>query len=207
MYSVDEIRENYKDFSDSKIENIAKNESKGLRKDVLGILKDEIEKRNLDKNLISWVETETKSFDGIERDSLKTKIQNLNCPKCSEKKDRLYGFEINQIVSVLLFTNDTRNEKILCLSCGKKAKFKAILITFFAGWWSRHGILLTPFTVLKDSFNFLFIEKISDRIMNRLIDENTGHFRRKGIENETLNRLIKRRNEKEVLEDEGYDFT
>ncbi len=207
MYSVEEIRENYKGFSDSKIENIAKNESKGLRKDVLGILKDEIEKRNLDKNLISWVETETKSFDGIERDSLKTKIQNLNCPKCSEKKDRLYGFEINQIVSILLFTNDTRNEKILCLSCGKKAKFKAILITFFAGWWSRRGIFLTPFTVLKDSFNFLFIEKISDKIINRLIDENTGYFRRKGIEKETLNQLIKRRNEKEISEDEGYDFT
>lgn len=207
MYSVDEIRENYKSFSDSKIENIAKNESKGLRKDVLGILKDEIKKRNLDKNLISWVETETKSFDGIERDSLKTKIQNLNCPKCSEKKDRLYGFEINQIVSVILFTNDTRNEKILCLSCGKKAKLKAILITFFTGWWSRRGILLTPWIVIKDSFNFLFINKISDKIINRLIDENTGHFRRKGTENGTLNRLIKRRNEKEILEDEGYDFS
>ena len=206
MYSVDEIKENYKDFSDSKIENIAKKESKGLRKEVLGILKAEIEKRNLDKNLISWVETETKTFEGIERESLKTKIQNLNCRKCSEKKDRIYGFEINQIVSVLLFANDTRNEKILCLSCGKKAKFKAILITFFAGWWSRRGIFLTPFTVIKDSFNFFFIEKISDRIINRLIDENTGHFRRKGIENGILNRLIKRRNEKDILEEESYGY-
>tara|TARA_R100000935_G_scaffold53884_1_gene82085 strand:- start:406 stop:1029 length:624 start_codon:yes stop_codon:yes gene_type:complete len=207
MYSVEEIRENYKGFSDSKIENIAKKESKGLRKDVLGILKEEIEKRNLDKNLISWVETETKTYDGIERDSLIKKIQNLNCPKCADKKDRLYGFEINQVVSVLLFANDTRNEKVLCLSCGKKAKLKAILITFFAGWWSRRGILLTPWIVIKDSFNFLFINKISDKIINRLIDENTGHFRRKGTENGTLNRLIKRRNEKEILEDEGYDFT
>ena len=207
MYSVEEIRENYKEFSDSKIENIAKKESKGLRKEVLGILKDEIEKRKLDKNLISWVETETKTYSGIERDLLIKKIQNLNCPKCSEKKDRLYGFEINQVVSVLLFANDTRNEKILCLSCGKKAKWKAILITFFAGWWSRRGIFLTPWIVIKDTFNFLFINKISDKIINRLIDENTGHFRRKGTENGTLNRLIKRRNEKEILEDEGYDFT
>ncbi|MCB0453417.1 MAG: hypothetical protein KDC94_11155 [Aequorivita sp.] len=207
MYSIDEIRENYKEFSDSKIENIAKKESKGLRKEVLGILKDEIEKRKLDKNLISWVETETKTYSGIERDLLIKKIQNLNCPKCSEKKDRLYGFEINQVVSVLLFANDTRNEKILCLSCGKKAKWKAILITFFAGWWSRRGIFLTPWIVIKDTFNFLFINKISDKIINRLIDENTGHFRRKGTENGTLNRLIKRRNEKEILEDEGYDFT
>jgi len=206
MYSVEEIRENYKEFSDSKIENIAKNESKGLRKDVLGILKEEIEKRNLDTNLISWVETESNSFEGIERESLIKKIQNLNCPKCSEKKDKLYGFEINQIVSVILFANDTRKEKILCLSCGKKAKLKAILITFFAGWWSRRGILLTPLTVIKDSINFMFINKISDRIINRLIDENTGEFRRKGTENNVLNRIIKRRNNKEISEGQGYDF-
>ena len=50
----------------------------------------------------------------------------------------------------------------------------------------------------------MFINKISDKIINRLIDENTGHFRRKGTENGTLNRLIKRRNEKEILENEGY---
>jgi hypothetical protein len=206
MYSFEEIRENYKGFSDSKIENIAKNESKGLRKEVLRILKEEIEKRNLDKILISWVDTETNTFDGIERESLIKKIQHLNCPKCS-KKDKLYGFEINQIVSVLLFAYDTRNEKILCLSCGKKAKLKAIVFTFFAGWWSRRGIFLTPWIVMKDSFNFLFIDKISDKIINRLIDENTGHFRRKGIENKTLILLIKKRNEQEILENEGYDFT
>ena len=98
MYNIEEIRENYKGFSDSKIENIAKKESKGLRKEVVEILKEEIEKRNLDKNLISWVETETKTFDGIERESLIKKIQHLNCPKCSEKKDRLYGFEINKVI-------------------------------------------------------------------------------------------------------------
>ncbi len=206
MYSVEEIRENYKEFSDSKIENIAKNESKGLRKDVLGILKEEIEKRNLDTNLISWVETESNSFEGFERESLIQKIQNLNCPKCSEKKDRLYGFEINRIISFLLFANDTRKEKILCMSCGKKEKFYAIIITFFAGWWSRRGIFLTPITVVKDSINFLFINKISDRIINRLVNENTGEFRRKGTENRILNQIIKRRNNKEISEGEGYDF-
>ncbi len=207
MYSVEEIRENYKRFSDSKIENIAKKESKALRKDVLVILKEEIEKRNLDKNLINWVETETKTYDGIERISLIRKIQNLNCPKCAEKKDRLSGFEINQVVSVLLFANATRKEKILCLSCGKKEKLKAIVITFFVGWWSKGGILLTPWILVKDLFNFLLINKLSDKIINRLINENTGYFRRNGTENGTLSLLIKRRNEKDIKEDGGYNFT
>ncbi|HHB51650.1 MAG TPA: hypothetical protein ENK75_01195, partial [Saprospiraceae bacterium] len=146
MIDIKEIEENYTRFSDSQIENIAAYESKGLRKEVLGILKKEIEKRELDKNLITWVEAETNSYKGMERESLKIKIQNLNCPKCSRKEDKLYGFEINRVISVLLLTYDTRKEKILCKSCGKKEKLYAILITFFAGWWSRRGILLTPLT-------------------------------------------------------------
>lgn len=32
MYNIKVIRENYKSFSDSKIENIARNESKGFEK-------------------------------------------------------------------------------------------------------------------------------------------------------------------------------
>ncbi len=207
MYSVEEIRENYKEFPDSKIENIAKNESKGLRKEVLGILKDEIEKRNLDRNLINWVETETKTFDGIERESLINKIQNLNCPKCSKKKDKLYGFEINKIMSILLLTFISRKEKVLCKSCGKKEKLKALIITLFAGWWSANGFLKTFWVLIMDTTNFLYLDKISSKILNRIVNENTGHFRRKGTENGTLNRLIKRRNEKDILEDEGYDFT
>ena len=66
MYSVKEIRENYKGFSDSEIENIARNESKGLRKEVLGILKQEIEKHLLfgywDKE---WVEEKLNSVELI----------------------------------------------------------------------------------------------------------------------------------------------
>lgn len=33
MYCIKEIRENYKHYPDAKIENIARNESKGLRRD------------------------------------------------------------------------------------------------------------------------------------------------------------------------------
>ncbi len=206
MYNIEEIRENYKGFSDSKIENIAKKESKGLKKEVVEILKEEIEKRNLDKNLISWVETETKTFDGIERESLIKKIQHLNCPKCSEKKDRLYGFEINKVMSFLLLTFISRKEKVLCKSCGKKEKLKAIIITFFTGWWSVNGFLKTFWVVIMDTTNFLYLDKISQKILKRIVDENTGYFRRKGTENGTLNQLIKKRNEKEIMEDEGYDF-
>lgn len=194
MYSIQEIRENYKEFSDSKIITIAQNESKGLRKEVVGILIDELKKRNLSERLVYWVQTETNTFEGIERDLLVKKIQQLHCPNCEKKVDRLYGFEINQVVSVVLFAYITQHKKVMCSSCGKNAKFIAILITFFAGWWSRRGIFLTPWIVVRDSFNFLIIPKISRKIIHELIDENTGHFRRNGTENEVLVELLKSRN-------------
>jgi hypothetical protein len=193
MYSIEEIKENYQGFSDSKIENIARNESKGLRKEVLQILKDEIVKRNLNQNLISWVDTEANLFEGIERKNLIDKIQKLNCPKCG-LKSKLFGFETNTVKAALIFTSFKRNEVILCKSCGKQEKLNALLITFFAGWWSGKGFLMTPFTIIKDLSNFLFIDKISNRILNSFIDKTTGTYRRYGTEDIVLTRLINWKN-------------
>ena len=206
MYSTEEVKENYKSLSDSKIVSLAQNESKSLRKEILSILKDEIEVRNLDKNLINWVDAETNSFAGLERKDLINKIQNLNCPKCNKTADKLRGFEINTITSFLIFSNYSRKEKILCNGCGKKEKLYALLITFFAGWWSRQGIFQTPWVIIKDSVNFIFLEKISNRIFDRVINDNTGYLRLKGTEQKTLSNLIKKINGKEVLEDDGFDF-
>jgi len=139
-------------------------------------------------------------LEGIERKLLIKKIQNLNCPKCSKKKERLYGFEINQIISVFIFSNHTRNEQILCLSCGMKTKIRTILITVFAGWWSKRTILLTPKIIVKDIYNFLFIKKLSNQIINNLINEKSGYFKRKGIDEESLNVLLKSRNVKHIAQ-------
>jgi hypothetical protein len=193
MFSVEDIRENYKRFPDAKIENIARNESKGLRKEVLSVLKDEIIRRQLNLSLISWIDAETKSFEGLERKNLIQKIQYQHCPKCLEKT-KLFGFETHTVKSFLIGTSSSRDEQILCASCGKTAKLNAIVITFFAGWWSGKGFLLTPFTILKDALNFLFIDKISDRILNTFVDDRTGSFRRYGTDDSVLTRLIQWKN-------------
>ncbi|MBF8151239.1 hypothetical protein ITJ86_15120 [Winogradskyella sp. F6397] len=193
MYSVEEVRENYKRFPDAKIEKIARNESKGLRKEILTVLKDEIIRRQLNRSLISWVDSETQSFTGLERQSLIRKIQNQRCVKCSEKR-KLYGFETHTVKSFLIGMSTSRNEQILCKPCGKQEKLNAIVMTFFAGWWSAKGFLLTPFTIFKDVINFLFIEKISDRILNGFVDDVTGSFRRYGTDDNVIYRLIKWKN-------------
>jgi len=190
MYSVEEIRENYKEFSDSKIENIARNESKGLRKEILKVLKTEIENRNLDERLITWVDAETKTLTDFEKQSLIKKIENLNCPNCGQKRRKLIGQEFNTIISLILWCNDTTENRILCYYCGRNKKIKSFLITGFAGWWSKRGILLTPYTLIKDTINIFFQKKINDRIIAEFIEQNNGMFRLHGTDNENLSNLI-----------------
>ena len=193
MYSLKEIKENYRSFSDSKIENIARNESKGLRKEGLHILKDEITRRNLNPNLINWINTEAKSYEGLERKTLLKDIQSQNCPRCNYET-KLYGFETNTVKSFLIAASIKRKEFILCMDCGKKEKLNAIVITFFAGWWSGSGFLKTPYYILTDIFNFLYIDKISARILEKFIDKYNGTFRRHGANSSTITRLINLKN-------------
>ena len=202
MYNLKDIEKTYKGFSDSQIEKIAREESKSLRKEVLYILKNEIDKRNLDKTLINWIETETKFYEGLERKELLERIQRLECPKCKQESGKLLGFEINQIIGILIFTARSKKEKVLCRNCGKKEKTYALITTFFLGWWSIHGIIQTPILLIKEAFNFPTSDKISDSILNNFIDKNTGDLRRNGTGSVILTELIRLKNENEFLEDD-----
>lgn len=198
MYNIEEIKENYKKFSDAKIVDIARYQSKGLRKEVLEILKDEIVHRGLDKRLISWVDAETDTLTDLEIHSLINKIENLPCPDCLQKKGKLSGFEINRVVSVIFDTNDTTNWKIICSKCGNREKIKSMMVTLLAGWWSRHGFFLTPYILIKDSINFFFQKKMSDRILIQFIEKNTGLIRLRGTEEKALIGLIRSHNKREI---------
>lgn len=156
MYSVEEIKENYKSFSDSKIENIARNESKGLRKEILGILKNKIEKRNLDKRLITWVEAETNTLTDFEKKKVYEKIHRLNCPNCGSKHSNLRGHKFKTIISFIIFSNQIEKNRIFCNSCAKNKRVKSFLTTVIFGWWSIKGLFLTPYTIITEIIITLF---------------------------------------------------
>ncbi|WP_299216652.1 hypothetical protein [uncultured Aquimarina sp.] len=195
MYTVDEIKNNYKKMSDSQIEKIALFESKGLRKDVINILRSEIKNRKLNSDLLNWVNAETKAFKEQEIIELKNKISNLTCPNCLNNTTKLSGFEINKIISFLVYSKETNQKKVLCKNCGNKEKTTSILQNLFFGWWSRNGILATPYLIIKDLINLFYSEKISDRILVKMIEGNTGYFRMNGTEKEILSDFINKFNE------------
>lgn len=196
MYESEDIRENYKKFHDEKIIEIARNESKGLRPEVLGILKEEIIKRNLDSTLINWIDAESKPITEEEKEALKYILERLPCPSCYRQAINLRGYEINTTVSCIFSCSETTEKKFLCTKCGNREKIKSIVSTFFLGWWSQRGILMTPINVTIDLINLFYSNKISNRIFDEFIEINIGRIRLRGATEKALKSLVTNYNNK-----------
>lgn len=198
IYDIDEIKKRYQGFSDIKIKRIARNESKQLRPEIREILKDEIQKRKLNKNLLTWIYAENDTLTDFEKQSLFRKIENLKCPNCNKKRNKLIAQEFNTVVSVILWCKNTTQNKILCHYCSKNLKLKSFLITILTGWWSRTGFLLTPYTLAKNIINLFYQRKINNRIISEFIEYNNGIFRLYGTDDETVFNLISRYNDNDL---------
>ena len=74
---IEQIKKNYENFDDSKIEILAKNEAGSLESEVIPILVNEIKKRNLDIDLIKGIEAQTKELTENEIQEIKLKIESL----------------------------------------------------------------------------------------------------------------------------------
>lgn len=195
MFSVDEIRENYQKFADFQIEKIARDESKTLRHDVLIVLKDEIERRNLDPNLITWVDAETQTLSNKEKTNLLRNLKKLDCSNCSTKSQKLSGHKYSSLIAAIIWKKQTDHMKILCDSCGRSEKLSAFFKTFLFGWWSKSGIFLTPFLLLKFLYIPFFKQKHHKQVLNDFIHKNNGLLRLHGSEGEALQSIIKSYNE------------
>lgn len=175
MWTVEEIRENYRKFDDWKIEELASN-PKGVRKDIVPILNEEIERRNLDIALIKWVNYETNTFEGLERKNLILKIRKSECSICNETS-KLNGYQFNTIVSALIVETHQRELQIICDDCARSKRLKSMRTTFFFGWWSGDGLFSTPLTLVSDFIRIFRKEAEDKEIMDEFIYNNTGMLR------------------------------
>lgn len=193
MYTPEEIAENYKKMDDAELIKFASTEARTLRKDIVKVLKKEIESRNLDTSLLSWIDSEVQDFSGLERTSLLQKIKGSQCPNCGVCTD-LNAYEFTRITSYLIRCVQKKYTLIICSSCGRKEKWTTIGLNFLLGWWSKFGILATPYIIIKDILNLFFIKRISSRILEEFIDVNTGYFRRNGTDKVTVSTSVKNYN-------------
>jgi hypothetical protein len=175
MITLESIQENYQNYDDKKIVELAM-KPRGLRKDVIPILSNELTKRQLNPKLIKWVNYETNVFEGIERELLKHTITSSYCTECGVNTD-LKGYHFHTKMSFLVQIVNESVDKIICQECAKKERIKSMTTTFFLGWWSRRGILSTPFVLIDDLSKLLSVKKQSELILNEFIDTHTGVLR------------------------------
>ena len=132
---LNDIRENYRNFDDYKIEKIASEEAGSLRPEALEILKSEIKKRNLNENLLKSVDSQTRELTESEFEEYCKMLRNHPCPKCNSKTSKLNVSMVGRVVSMLVLTNYEKKLKVACSDCldelNKNANMKSALL----GWW------------------------------------------------------------------------
>ncbi len=131
-----DIRENYRNFDDEKIEIIATEEVGSLRPEVIFILKEEIARRNLDKNLVASIDLQTRVLTETEFKEYYEILRNHSCPTCNSRTNKINATMVGQVVSIILLTNYEKRLKVACSDCldtlHKKANIKSALL----GWWA-----------------------------------------------------------------------
>lgn len=175
MIEIDQIKENYKNFDDPKIESIAKTQAKDIREDVVPVLFAEIERRGLGPELINWVKAERRVLSPVELDRMKEKVRWLPCPACGRKGSRLEGIVIRTVIGFIIGADYEEAHRIACEDCRKKMLWNAVLKTAFLGWWGLpEGFFYTPYSLIRSAGDVFKRDADSEKIMEDFIQTNIG---------------------------------
>ncbi|MDE5419978.1 hypothetical protein L3049_18470 [Labilibaculum sp. DW002] len=175
---LNQIKQNYIEFDDYRIEDLAKNEAGGLEPGVIPILIDEINKRGLDPALITGIEAQTKVITEEELSELKNKIINLHCPQCGQSNTPLIGTVIRTVKSFIVITSYKKTPVITCKSCADKKRKNAMISTALLGWWGiPFGLFRTPIALISTLTDRKKGDEISDAIVTGFAIENIGEIK------------------------------
>ena len=89
-------------------------------------------------------------LNAVPPDMLEQELKNLHqgsCPRCGGPGP-VDLHTAHKIWSAIYATGQSSKAEICCRKCGLKMQALSALFCFFAGWWSLHGLILTPFSIL-----------------------------------------------------------
>lgn len=151
-YDLKDIAEHYAKKSDSDILHLATQNAAGLRPGVLEIIENEIQKRNLDPNLLEGAKAQNRVYSFEEINELSQKLRSLPCPVCGSTAAKLNGTILHTVKSFIFFSSFRKEPIIACPDCLDKKNQEAIVSTALLGWWGiPWGILKTPIYIYHNS--------------------------------------------------------
>lgn len=133
--SVEELRKNYKAFSDEELIRLATKEVAGLRPEAIQIMIDEIQRRGLPTDLYNSIEAQFKPLTQKEIHEYCELIQNQACPVCGSTIHKLNAILIGNVLSFVFFTRYEKQLLIACPICMNRALKAATIKTLVLGWW------------------------------------------------------------------------
>src|SRR6476646_9953220 len=111
------VRENYQRMTDADLIRIATQDAAGLTPEAQQVVKEEIERRRLDTDIIKGVQAQNKTYTIEEIDGYCDIIRNLACTSCGTTLSKLNGTMTSQVMSFVFFTQWSKKLKVGCPDC------------------------------------------------------------------------------------------
>ncbi|HEX3935811.1 MAG TPA: hypothetical protein VHW43_14110, partial [Puia sp.] len=108
------IRETYRKMSDAELERVATQDAAGLTPEAREIVQEEIQRRNLNTDILNGVEAQNKPYTLEEIDAYCELLRDLDCPVCGASDVKLNGTLTSEVISVILFTHREKKVKVAC---------------------------------------------------------------------------------------------
>jgi len=132
---IEFVRQNYQKMTDEELVRVATQDAAGLTPEAFEVVKEEIQSRKLDNNIIRGVEAQNRNYTIEDVDKYCEMIQKLHCPTCESSSQNLNGAMTGEVVSFILLTQYKKKIKIGCPDCLDKANNAALIKTAALGWW------------------------------------------------------------------------
>ena len=127
------VQERYQNMPDKELIRIATQDAYGLTPEAMEVVKAEIQKRNLDKNMAKGIEAQNKTYSIEEVDTYCNIISKLSCPSCGNTTERLNATLTAEVMSFIFFTTYQKKIKVGCPHCLDKANNNALTKTALLG--------------------------------------------------------------------------
>jgi hypothetical protein len=133
---IEFVRQSYQKMTDEQLVRVATQDAAGLTPEAQEVVKEEIQRRKLDSNIVKGVKAQNRSYTIEDIDKYCEIIQKQNCPTCQSSFQKLNGTMTDEVVSYIFFTQYKKKIKIGCPDCLDKANNAALIKTATLGWWA-----------------------------------------------------------------------
>jgi hypothetical protein len=150
-FDLDDIAKHYAKMDDGDIIRIATQEAAGLRPGVIEIIQKEVEKRNLNPDIIKGALAQTKEYTLSELQEYSEKVRSVACPVCNQKTRKLNATMVYKIKSFVFFSSLSQTPVIACPDCLDRKNDNAVTSSLLLGWWGiPWGVLKTPVYIYRN---------------------------------------------------------